>query len=340
MGDSSLKGAMIGAGFFAQFQAEAWSRIESVELVAVADPVPGRAAAFAAEHGIPRSYTDAASMLKREKVDFADIVTRPESHRELTDLAARHCRAVICQKPMAPTWAECEAMVESCAHRGVRLLIHENWRWQPWYREARRLISEDRLGRVFHFGFRMRTGDGRGAAPYHQQPYFREMPRLLLYETAVHFLDTFRFLGGELESVFCQTNRINPAIRGEDYALVQLSFSNGARGLIDANRISGSSPPEVAFGEFRIEGEHAMIRIAADGKLFLTDYETPEILAPMEIPSHGYKGDSVKALQQHFADCLLSGEASEPEGARYLKTVMAVDACYRSAQTGMPVNIA
>jgi len=60
----------------------------------------------------------------------------------------------------------------------------------------------------------------------------------------------------------------------------------------------------------------------------------------MEIPSHGYKGDSVKALQQHFADCLLSGEASEPEGARYLKTVMAVDACYRSAQTGMPVNIA
>src|ERR1700693_4232596 len=150
MGESSLKGVMIGAGFFAKFPGDALKRIESVEWVAVADPVPGRAAAFAAEHDIPRSYTDAASMLKREKVDFADIVTRPESHRDLTDLAARNCPAVICQKPMAPTWAECEAMVESCAHRGVRLLIHENWRWQPWYREAQRLISEDRLGRVFH----------------------------------------------------------------------------------------------------------------------------------------------------------------------------------------------
>jgi predicted dehydrogenase len=42
------------------------------------------------------------------------------------------------------------------------------------------------------------------------------MPRLLLYETGVHFLDTFRFLGGEMESVFCQTDRINPTIQGED----------------------------------------------------------------------------------------------------------------------------
>ena len=80
MGDPSLKGVMIGAGFFARFQAEAWKRIERVEIVAVADPLPGRAAAFAAEYGIPRSYTDAAAMLRQEDANFADIVTRPESH--------------------------------------------------------------------------------------------------------------------------------------------------------------------------------------------------------------------------------------------------------------------
>jgi len=96
MGDPSLKGVMIGAGFFARFQAEAWKRIDRVEVVAVADPLPGRAAAFAAEYGIPRSYTDAAAMLEREDANFADIVTRPESHSDLTDLAAQHCRAVIC----------------------------------------------------------------------------------------------------------------------------------------------------------------------------------------------------------------------------------------------------
>jgi D-apiose dehydrogenase len=338
MGDLPLRGVIVGAGFFAKFHAEAWKRIENADLVAVADSAPGRAAAFAAEFGIPRSYTDAASMLQTEQADFADIVTRPESHRELTDLASRHCRAVICQKPMAPTWEECEAMVQSCAERGARLMIHENWRWQPWYREARRLLAEERLGRIFHVGFRMRTGDGRGPAPYRHQPYFREMERLLLYETAVHFLDTFRFLAGDIESIFCRTSRINPAIRGEDYALVQVSFSSGAKGLIDANRISGTFPPEVAFGEFRIEGERGMIRIAPDGNLFVTEYGKGETIHPLDTPAQGYKGDSVAALQRHFARCLLSGEGFESEGAEYLKTVGAVDACYRSAQTGMHVE--
>ena len=64
------------------------------------------------------------------------------------------------------------------------------------------------------------------------------------------------------------------------------------------------------------------------------------MLVPLELPPQGYKGDSVKALQQHFAACLLSGESSESEAAEYLNTVMAVEACYRSAQTGMPVNLA
>ena len=337
---STLKAVLIGAGFFARFQAEAWKRVAGVEIMAVADPLPGRAEAFAAEFGIPHSYTGVEAMLRHEPADFADIVTRPDSHRELCALAARHCRAVICQKPMAPALADCEAMVEDCAHRGVRLLIHENWRWQPWYREAKRLIAEGRLGRVFHFGFRMRTGDGRGETPYLVQPYFREMPRLLLYETVVHFLDTFRFLGGDLESVFCQTSRLNPAIQGEDYALVQVAFAGGAKGMIDANRISGASPPEVAFGEFRIEGEQAMVRIAPDGSLWVTEYGQPEVFWPIEVPTEGYKGDSVCVLQQHFAACLRSGEAAESEGADYLKTVRAVEACYRSAESGLPARMA
>ena len=339
MDNPPLRGVMIGAGFFARFQAEAWNRIDGVELLAVADPLPGRAAAFATEHRMPRWYTDAAAMLEAEQADFVDIVTRPDSHRDLTELASRFCRAVICQKPMAPAYDDCEAMVRDCHARGVRLLIHENWRWQPWYREANNLIAAGRLGRVFHIGFRMRTGDGRGPEPYQTQPYFREMDRLLVYETAVHFLDTFRFLAGDFDSIFCRTNRINPVIRGEDCALVQLSFSSGANGIIDANRISGSCPPEVAFGECRIEGDLAMLRISPDGALHITAYGKPEALHRPASPTPGYKGDSVKALQEHLADCLRSGEPAESEGMTYLKTVQAVDACYRSAQSGAVVSL-
>ncbi len=334
MREQRLRGAMIGAGYFAGFQAEAWQRIPAVEVVAVADAKLERAHALAGRFGIPRVYTTAEELLAQESLDFVDIVTRPDSHLALTQLAARHQVGVICQKPMAETWDECLAMVELCRSAQVRLLIHENWRWQAWYREVKTLIDAGVFGEVFHLGFCLRNGDGRGGDPYEVQPYFRAMPRLLIYETLVHFLDTFHFLVGEIESVFCQTRRINPLIVGEDYALIQLGFTDGAHGLIDANRISGAVPPDVAFGVFTLEGERAALRMTPRGELFIREYGQTERQHEYKIPAMGYKGDSVFAAQQHYAACLRDGSQCETEGEAYLNTVRAMFACYESAATG------
>ena len=330
---SELAGALIGAGYFAQFHADGWNRAGGVRLQAVADPDAERREEFAARWGIAAQYASAAEMLERERPDFVDIATRPDSHVELTRLAAGHGVHVVCQKPMAPTLEECREMVAVCRQAGVRLIVHENWRWQPWYREIRRLCDAGLLGSVFHLGLRMRSGDGRGPEPYTVQPYFREMPRLLIYETLVHFLDTFRYLAGDISSVMCETARLNPAIRGEDYAVIQVRFASGARGLIDANRISGDVPPPIAFGEFHVEGSRAALDMTPDGDLWLTEYGSAAMPCAYDKPSSGYKGDSVYALQQHFADCLRSGHPAESEGEDYLKTVAAVEACYRSAES-------
>jgi predicted dehydrogenase len=334
-----LKGAMIGAGYFAGFQAEAWKRIPGVRIAAVADALPRRASDFAAEWGIPRAYDAAESMLRAEKPDFVDIVTRPDSHLDLTRLAASHGAQVICQKPLAPAWDDCVAMTGDCRRAGARLLVHENWRWQPWYREIKRLIEAGVFGRIFHIGFRMRTGDGLGREPYGVQPYFRRMPRLLIYETLIHFIDTFRFLAGEIETVFCRTRRVNPVIEGEDYAVIQIGFRNEAEGLIDANRISGPVPPEVAFGVLTLEGERAALRMTPQGDLFLAEHGKPESKHEYEKPERGYKGDSVYAAQRHYAECLRDGSPCETEGEEYLKTVRAMFACYESAETGRSIGL-
>jgi predicted dehydrogenase len=328
------RGAIIGSGFFAQFQIEAWKRIAGVEISAVADVNAPRAWEFAKKWGIRKSYGDAEEMIERERPDFVDIVTRPETHRALTEIAARRSAHVICQKPMAPSLADSIAMVRACETGGVRLVIHENWRWQPWYREIRRLIDNGQLGTLFHLGFQMRTGDGRGLTPYRVQPYFRDMPRLLIYETYVHFLDTFRYLAGDIQSVSCVTRRVNSIIRGEDYAIVHLRFRSGAHGLIDGNRISGPCTPPPAFGECRVEGEQATVRLSPDGTLWVTRYGEDERAHAFPTTDAGYRGDSVRAMQEHFIDCLRSGEPAESEGEDYLKTVAAVEACYRSAETG------
>src|SRR5262245_22852876 len=331
---------MIGAGYFARFQAEAWRRVEDARIVAVADTAPGRAEEFSERHGIPRAYHNMTEMLEREKPDFVDIVTRPDSHPELVRLASLHGAHVICQKPMARSWEECLAMVNACDEANVRLLIHENWRWQPWYREIKRQIDQGAVGKPFYAGFVMRNSDGRGAEPYPAQPYFRAMERLLVYEMVVHFLDTFRFLLGEFEGVFCRMGRVNQTIKGEDYTLIQLTFENGACGLIDANRISGPARREPISEELIVEGDLGKIRLARDCRIRVDDYGDAERRLEYAIPAEGYRGDSVRAAQRHFISCLRTGERCESEGEDYLKTVAAAFACYDSAETGQAVSLA
>src|SRR5438876_11916742 len=136
-----LCGGIVGCGFFAQFHIEGWRRIPQVELAAAADPDLERA-----RQAAPRAYATAQQMLDAERLDFVDIATRPESHAALVRLAASRKIPVICQKPMAPGWADAVAMVEAAEAAGIPLMIHENWRWQPWYRAAKNSIERGDVG--------------------------------------------------------------------------------------------------------------------------------------------------------------------------------------------------
>ena len=304
-----MKGVLIGAGFFAQFQADAWKRMSDVELA--------------------RAYESVEAMLDAEKPDFVDIATRPDTHLPLAQLAAQHGIHVISQKPMALTVPDCIAMCEACERAKVRLLIHENWRWQPWYREAKRLIDGNTLGALKHLSFDWRTGDGNGPEPFAAQPYFREMPRFFVYESLVHILDTFRFLAGELNVTTCETRRVNPVIIGEDWAEIQCAFNGGAHGFIHGDRQTGPVPAPVAMGSMVIKGDCATLRIAGDGRIFLTRSPAAEEKLPFNPIITGYKGDSVLATQQHLLACLRNDQPSESDGREYLKTVTLVEDCYR-----------
>ena len=263
-----------------------------------------------------------------EQPEFVDIATPPDTHLPLTRLAAQRRAHVICQKPMSPTMADNVAMCEASEAANVRLLIHENWRWQPWYREAKRIIDGGRLGEVLSLAFDWRTGDGVGPEPYAAQPYFRAMPRLLIHESLVHILDTFRFLAGELRVTACETRRLNSVIAGEDWAELQGAFEGGPSGFIHGDRLTGPHPAPVAMGELRIVGRHAALRIAPDGNLFLTRHGGAAERLPLEPITTGYKGDSVLATQQHLIDCLRTGARAESEGRDYLRTAALVEAAY------------
>lgn len=156
-----LKGVAIGAGYFSQFHFDAWSRLENVEFAAICDMEPLKSQSAAAEYSVPRSYSDFGEMLEVEKPDFVDIITRPDSHLPLTQQAVEAGVAVICQKPLAPSYAEAQQLVDVAAKAKVPLMVHENFRFQPWYREIKRLLDAKHVGDQLHsISIRTRTGDG------------------------------------------------------------------------------------------------------------------------------------------------------------------------------------
>ncbi len=75
-----LKGVAIGAGYCSQFHLDAWSRLDDVELTAICDSDRDKAELASAKHAVANCYSDVAEMLAAEKPDFADIITRPDSH--------------------------------------------------------------------------------------------------------------------------------------------------------------------------------------------------------------------------------------------------------------------
>lgn len=342
-GDGRLRGVCLGAGYFSHFQYEAWNRIPEVGITALYNRTEAKAREAAERHGIPRVYTDWRTMLDAETPDFVDIITPPETHEEMCAEAARRGIHIICQKPLAPSLTESRRIVENARTAGVRFMVHENWRWQPWYRQIHSISGREEIGAFTHLYFRMRTGDGWGEDAYlARQPFFRDYPRLLVYETGVHFIDTFRYLLGEIVEVYANLRQLNPVIKGEETGQLFFRHAGGATSLLDANRYNEneSDDPRFTFGDLRIDAMGGHLTMDTAGTLRVKPLGKPvyEVAYPHE--RRGFAGDCVYAIQRHFVDCMQSGAEFEGNGEDYLKTLRVVDAVYESAASRQVVKLA
>ena len=332
------RGAVIGAGYFSQFHYDAWKRMPDVEIVACCDVDVDKANDVAQTHGVKSVYSDYRQMLDQHQVDFVDIITRPDTHLELVNEISNRGIAIICQKPLASTVEEARQMVSLVNERGIRFMVHENFRFQPWYREMKRLMNDGVIGdRLHSLSFRNRAGDGHGPEAYlARQPYFQTMEKFLIFEAGIHTIDTFRYLGGEIEQAWCWHRKLNPVIAGEDTAVGVFRFQEGAMGLYDANRFneSTSNNPRYTFGEVLLEGDGGSIRLYDDGRLTIQSLgkaERDHVYSPSQ---HGFAGDCVFATQRHFIDNLSSGEPFETDGPSYLKSLAVQEAMYASSESG------
>jgi len=118
-------------------------------------------------------------------------------------------------------------------------VVHENFRFQPWYKAIKTELNEGSLGTVLQATYRLRPGDGQGRDAYlERQPYFRDMENFLIHETGVHFIDVFRYLFGEPQALSADLRRLNPVIAGEDAGHFNFYYDNGLCAQFDGNRLA------------------------------------------------------------------------------------------------------
>ncbi|MEL6750897.1 MAG: Gfo/Idh/MocA family oxidoreductase, partial [Pseudomonadota bacterium] len=230
-----------------------------------------------------------------------------------------------------------------CREAGIPLVVHENFRFQPWYRAIKRLIDDGALGDIYQTTFRLRPGDGQGANAYlDRQPYFQKMPRFLVHETAVHFIDTFRFLMGEPDWVWADLRRLNPAIMGEDAGIIIFGFNNGRRAVFDGNRLvdHAATDQRRTMGEARIEGSKAVINLSGDGEVSSRKVGT-QAVEDIDIGTLDatFGGGCVGRLQAHVVDHLIDATPLENEAEDYVRNLAIVEAVYASARQGTRVTL-
>jgi predicted dehydrogenase len=336
-----LRFAIIGTGFWARFQLAGWREVPGARCVALYNRTRSKAEALAREFGIPAVHDDPEELTRREKPDFLDIITDVGTHRWFVELAASRRVPAICQKPMATSLAEAQAMAAACRAAGIPLAIHENWRWQAPIRRLKAVLDEGRIGKVF----RARLDFCSSFPVFDKQPFLKDLEQFILTDMGSHILDTARFLFGEVRSLYCRTFRAHRDIRGEDVATVVLGMEGGAMvtcNLSYASRLERERFPETFV---LVEGERGSAELAPDCWLRVTAGETTEARRvpppryPWADPAYGLVHASIVDCNRHLLDALRSGRPAETSAEDNLKTVRLVFAAYDSAREDRVVRL-
>jgi len=337
----NLRFAIFGCGFWSQFQLGAWQELEGAECVALYNRTKSKALELAKKFNVPAVYNDVEELLKKEKLDFIDIITDVDTHEKFTLLGAKYGKNVICQKPLSPSYKAAKRMIKATKDAGVRFYVHENYRWQPQIRRVKQILDSGVIGTPF----RCETAFLTAFPVFETQPFLAELEKFALTDQGSHQFDVLRFLFGEARTIYCEKQTINPNIKGEDVTTSVIKMRNG---VVCIQKISFSSPLEKEIFPqtlLLIEGDKGSIRLDADFEISTTvgTKTTKEIV---EMRSYSWQTDRLKPepssivdINRNILDDMLGKGKAENTATDNFETVKLVWAAYKSANLGKVVNL-
>lgn len=331
-GGRKLGVALVGLGSYATGQlGPALRQTKLCRLAGVVTGTPEKAARWAREFALPErslyNYDTLPRIAENPDIDIIYIVTPPGLHAEHTIRAAQTGKHVICEKPMAISVAQCDAMIAACREAGVKFSIGYRLHFQPLHQEVKRLARD----RDFGAFTRMEGGFG-----FHMMGHPWRLTQALggggpLMDVGIYVIQSACMAAGA--APIAVTAHEEPKQRPELFDEVEetirftLEFPDGAR-------CEGRASYEEGYNRFRAEGDKGWVELE---------------------PAFSYRGlagrtsrgplpDAANFNQQaaqmdDFAACILENRATVVPGEMGRRDMQIITAIYESARTGRRVTL-
>jgi predicted dehydrogenase len=377
--------AIAGFGWMGRVHTQAYARVlhhfpqlaVAPQLVAVADEVPGRAEEAADQFGFTKPYRDWRDVAADPDVAVVSITAPNFLHREIGVAMAKAGKHIWIEKPVGLTADDARAVAEAVKEAGVAGAVGFNYRNAPAVAAAKEMIDGGELGTVTHVRFRLFSDYAAHPEGALSWRFERERGGSgVLGDLAAHGVDLARYLLGEIDALVADTaiflpERARPTgatagharaaggelgpVENEDYVTSLLRFASGARGVLEASRVSVGEQNNYGF---EIHGTEGAVfwdfrRMNELGVSLGSAYQDQSVSTVFVGPAHGFYGafqpgsatsmgyDDLKVIEAY--QFLRSIAEATPHGTTLddaVHSAEALDAMSESVRTGAWVPLA
>jgi UDP-N-acetylglucosamine 3-dehydrogenase len=331
---SKLKVVVVGCGSIAQYRhLPEYAANKNVEIVAVCD-VNEERLQNVAEYYNTKAYTSYEEMFANETFDIVSVCLPNFLHAPVSIAASNAGAHVLCEKPMATSKKEAEAMIEAAKQNGKKLMIAHNQRFVPSHQKAREIIESGKLGKIYSF----RTAFGHGGPEGWSQDgrdswFFRKDEAFIgaMGDLGVHKTDLIRYILGEeiVEVGAFVTTTAKEGTDVDDNAVCVLKSESGIIGTLAA---SWSYRPKEDNATV-IFGEKGILRLEEDPNFSLVAQYTNGEVVKYElgrIQSNDEGGQTGSQVIDHFVAAILNNEEPLITGEEGMKSLLVILAALES----------
>lgn len=271
---TTINVGLIGSGYMGKCHALAWNAVKAVfgdvpdvRLAHLGEVTQALAERKAAEFGFEKASGDWRALIADPEVDVVSITTPNSFHAEMAITALEAGKHVWCEKPMAPTLAEAEAMLTAARVSGAVAILGYNYIQNPAIRHIRKLLDEETIGTVYQVRIEMDEDFMADPDAPFQHRHEATSGHGALDDFGVHPLSLLHTLLGRVTRVMCDMAKPYPtrkasdgserAVEVHDLATLLVRLENGASGVIALSRSAWGRKGRIALQLFGSRGSIA-----------------------------------------------------------------------------------